>query len=74
MSIVEQTAREDYAKKNNGKNLGQLLSVSQQVVAGINYKCNFASDSGEVEVVVFRQAWTETTQVTSISFISNKGK
>lgn len=69
MSLVEQAAREEYAKKNNGKNLGQLLSVSQQVVAGVNYRCNFASDSGEVEVVVFRQVWTDTTQVTAISFI-----
>lgn len=37
---AEKLAREAFGAENNGE-LGQLLSVSQQVVSGVNYKMVF---------------------------------
>jgi hypothetical protein len=37
---AEKTARDAFGAENNGE-LGQLLSVSQQVVSGVNYKMVF---------------------------------
>lgn len=39
-------AREAYRSENNGE-LGSLLSVSQQVVSGVNYKMTFQTENGE---------------------------
>ena len=57
---IEAFARNQYALKNNGVFLGELKSVRTQVVAGINYKLVFASDNGDVEIIVWDQSWTET--------------
>ena len=45
-SKAETTARDAFRSQNNGE-LGNLISVSQQVVAGINYKMVFATENGE---------------------------
>lgn len=59
---VQKLAREAYRAENNGE-LGNLISVSQQVVSGINYKMVFQTENGEYEVVVYCQPWTNTFQV-----------
>lgn len=41
-SRAQTTARDAYRAKNNGE-LGNLVSVSKQVVAGVNYKMVFAT-------------------------------
>ena len=62
---VEKAARDAYRAKNNGE-LGNLIKVSEQVVAGINYKMVFQTENGDYEVVVFNQPWTQTIQVTEM--------
>lgn len=61
----EEAARKKYAEDHN-ENLGQLVKVYQQVVAGMNYKMVFETPSGQVEIDVFAQPWTETYQVTGV--------
>jgi hypothetical protein len=55
----EEAARKKYAK-DYSENLGQLVKVYKQVVAGMNYKMIFETPSGQVEIDVFSQPWTET--------------
>jgi hypothetical protein len=62
---IEKLAREAYKAKNSDE-LGKLKSVSKQTVAGINYKMIFETQSGECEIVVFCQHWTDTYSVLSI--------
>ncbi len=61
-SRAQTMAREAYRSESNGE-LGTLISVSQQVVAGINYKMVFQTENGDYEVVVFCQPWTDTFRV-----------
>lgn len=42
---VQKIARDAYRSENNGE-LGNLISVSQQVVSGINYKMIFQTENG----------------------------
>ena len=57
---AETMAREAFRSERN-EELGQLIRVREQVVAGVNYKMVFETESGEqFEVVVFCQPWTET--------------
>jgi len=45
--------------------------VRTQIVAGINYKIDYeTSDNKTYEAVVFRQSWTNTTQLSSFKQIS----
>lgn len=62
----EEAARKKFAEEHS-ENLGQLVKVYQQVVAGMNYKMIFETNSGQVEIDVFAQPWTETYQVTSVN-------
>lgn len=66
MNEIVDLARSEYLKQNGG-NLGDLVSVERQVVAGFNYKLLFESDQGSVEIIVFDQSWTHTREVTSIT-------
>ena len=61
----EEAARKAFAEKHT-ETLGQLVKVYQQVVAGMNYKMVFETNSGQVEVDVFSQPWTETYEVIGI--------
>ncbi len=61
----EEAARKKFADEHH-ENLGQLVKVYQQVVAGMNYKMVFETASGQVEIDVFSQPWTETYDVTAI--------
>lgn len=67
----EEAARKFYKEKHT-ENLGQLVKVYQQVVAGMNYKLIFDSPKGLLEVDVFAQPWTETYSVTNVqSFLQS---
>ena len=46
--------------------MGRLLGVSEQVVAGVNYKMRFATKDGEYEVIVWVQPWSGEKQCLSI--------
>ncbi len=65
----EEVARKAYAKRNSG-NLGQLVKVYQQVVAGMNYKLIFETNNEQVEIDVFAQPWSETYEVTNIQHVN----
>jgi len=52
--------------KTHGENLGEIKSVSEQIVSGINYRMVFNSKSGPVQVTVYCQAWTNTYEVTEM--------
>jgi hypothetical protein len=44
----------------------EAVSVSTQIVAGVNYKIIYEAPAGKwYEAIVFRQSWTSTTQLTS---------
>ena len=58
-------ARIEYLEKQND-NLGEVVSVSEQIVSGINYRIVFNSGSGPVQITVYCQAWTNTYEVTEI--------
>lgn len=62
---AEARAREVFQEKNNA-NLGAVVAVQQQMVAGINYKITFESPEGRYDVVVFTQPWTNTIKVLDI--------
>lgn len=66
MREIEIFAREGFANSNSGESLGPLISVRKQLVAGMNYKMTFASASGNVEIVVFDQPWTNTREIISL--------
>ena len=66
----EEAARKHFAEQNS-ESLGQLVKVYQQVVAGMNYKMVFETNSGQVEIDVFAQPWTETYQVTGVQKVIN---
>lgn len=70
-SKVDKTARDAYHAKTNGE-LGNLISVAQQVVAGINYKLTYQTENGQYEVTVFAQPWTETYQATEMKPVINR--
>ena len=58
-------SRTEYLLKNN-ENLGDIVSVSEQIVSGINYRIVFNSRSGPVQITVYCQSWTGTYEVTEI--------
>lgn len=62
---AEQEARQVFSEKHNSQ-LGAVVAVQQQVVAGINYKITFESPEGLVDVTVFTQPWTNTVKVIDI--------
>lgn len=62
---AEARAREVFQEKNNA-NLGAVVAVQQQMVAGINYRITFESPEGRYDVVVFTQPWTNTIKVLDI--------
>ena len=58
---------EDHAEGNsaNDFDLGDLIFVETQVVAGTNYKLIYENDEGDnTEIIVFSQPWTNTMEVT----------
>jgi hypothetical protein len=61
-------ARTEYLQKNND-NLGDIVSVSEQIVSGINYRIVFNSGSGPVQITVYCQSWTGTYEVTEIKLL-----
>ena len=66
--MAEAKAREGFYERENTQ-LGRMLEVETQVVAGTNYRFTFTKNesSGEtVEVVVFVQPWTNTVKVIRI--------
>lgn len=65
LTKAEQVARDYYRAQNNGE-LGALVELYEQVVAGINYKMIFQTETGQYEATVFAQPWTETYKVTSM--------
>lgn len=59
-------AKKTYESQYN-EPLGKLISVSEQVVSGVNLKFVFEnSTGGQNEIIVYVQPWTDTYQVTSI--------
>jgi hypothetical protein len=61
-------ARNYYKKSTNGEYvLGSVLSVQTQVVAGINYKINFASTRGNVSITMWVEPWESIYEVTSVN-------
>lgn len=62
---AETKAREVFQEKHNA-NLGTVVAVQQQMVAGINYKITFESVEGTYDIVVFTQPWTNTIKVIDI--------
>ena len=63
---AETLAREAFRAERN-EELGELISVREQVVAGVNYKMTFESESGQkFQVVVFCQPWTGHFEVINI--------
>jgi hypothetical protein len=66
-------ARQTYNSQNKDK-LGKLLSVSEQLVAGYNYKMTFETLKGREEIIVFAQSWTNTYQVISMRPIPGKAQ
>lgn len=59
---VEKFAR-DYFRENQNGELGELIKVSTQVVAGTNYRLTFRTQNGEKTITVFSQPWTNTIKV-----------
>jgi hypothetical protein len=45
---IEAFARENFAKTNSGEELGPIIGVNRQLVAGFNYKLTFESNTGTV--------------------------
>jgi len=65
---IELIARKAYSTQNNGEELLQLTRIQRQVVAGLNYRLDFDSENGDiVEIQIFDQSWTHTTEVKSIT-------
>lgn len=62
---AEMEARKEFAQKENIE-LGRVVAVKEQVVAGMNYKMTFATPAGNYDVTVFVQPWTNTIKVTNI--------
>lgn len=62
---AESEARHEFASKENIE-LGRIVGVKEQVVAGMNYKITFASPAGNYDVTVFVQPWNNTIKVTNI--------
>lgn len=56
---IEAFARAEFSKTNGGE-LGELVDVRRQLVAGLNYKLTFESESEVVVMTVFDQSWTQT--------------
>lgn len=65
-TLAEQAFQSQYNEP-----LGKLVALSEQVVAGVNYKMTYETPSGEYEIIVFCQPWTNTYEVTSIKPISS---
>lgn len=63
--MAENAARKEFSEKQNVE-LGSVVAVKEQVVAGMNYKMTFNSPVGEYDVTVFVQPWTNTYRVTHI--------
>lgn len=70
LSKAEEEARKAYRERNNGE-LGNMVELYQQVVAGINYKMIFQTENGNYEVLVFAQPWTETYKVLEMNPVIN---
>lgn len=66
---AEAEARKEFALKENIE-LGNIVAVSQQVVAGMNFKMTFNTAAGNYAVTVFAQPWTDTYKVTHIEKVS----
>lgn len=66
---AEAEARKEFSLKENME-LGTVASVSQQIVAGINYKITYNTPAGQYNVVVFAQPWTDTFKVTHIEKVN----
>ena len=62
---AEAKAREVFEEQHNSA-LGDVISVEQQIVSGINYKITFQSPEGVYDVVVYSQPWTQTIKVIDI--------
>jgi hypothetical protein len=62
---AEMEARKEFSQKNDIE-LGRIVGVKEQVVAGMNYKITFATPAGNYDVTVFVQPWTNTVKVTNI--------
>lgn len=71
LSRAEQEARTAFREKHNGGELGNMIELYEQVVAGINYKMIFQTENGNYEVLVFAQPWTETYKVLEMSPVIN---
>jgi hypothetical protein len=56
----------------NGGELGDLVNVERQLVAGFNYLLTFATETGVVVITVFDQSWTQTRKVTSVEVKDTK--
>lgn len=69
---IEAFARGEFAKSNANVQLGELVDVKRQVVAGMNYKMKFQTETGFVEITVFDQPWTSTRTVTDVSTTEKK--
>lgn len=54
--------RNAFELEHNGE-ISKLVSISTQVVAGVNYKIVFESDETTYEAVVYSQPWTQTVEV-----------
>lgn len=59
---AENAARQAYRSERNAE-LGALVSVSEQVVSGMNYRMIFETEGGQFEVTVYVQPWTSTLEV-----------
>ncbi len=58
------TKARDAYKEAHGDSLGELITVKEQIVSGVNYKMVFNSSSGKVMVTVYCQSWTNTYEIT----------
>ena len=58
MASAVQAARDEFRSRNNGE-LGNVIEVYEQVVAGLNYKMIFQTENGNYEVVVWAQPWND---------------
>ena len=65
------TLTKNFWRINKNENLGDLISVEEQIVAGSNYRLIFETvgnaSSKEVVIIVFVQPWSNIMRVTYTS-------